>query len=36
MGRSAERKELIEWLWSRKRPLLRELGASDDPLPPCA
>ncbi|TMD17942.1 MAG: hypothetical protein E6I39_01595 [Chloroflexi bacterium] len=36
LGRSAERKELIEWLWSRKRPLLRELGASDNPLPPCA
>ena len=36
LGRSAERKDLIERVWSRKRPLLRELGGGDDPLPPCA
>jgi hypothetical protein len=35
-GRSAQRKELIERVWQRKRPLLRQLGAMDDPLPPCA
>ena len=35
-GRSDERKDLIERVWSLKRPLLRELGAFDDPLPPCA
>ena len=36
LGRSAERKDLIERVWGLKRPLLRELGAPDDPLPPCA
>ena len=30
------RRELIEQVWSSKRPLLREMGAFDDPLPPCA
>jgi hypothetical protein len=35
-GPSAERKDLIERVWSLKRPLLRELGAFEDPLPPCA
>lgn len=35
-GRSDERKDLIQRVWSRKRPLLRELGGYDDPLPPCA
>jgi len=36
LGRSAQRKELIERVWSLKRPLLRQLGAFDDSLPPCA
>ncbi len=36
LGRSPQRKELIERVWSLKRPLLRHLGAFDDPLPPCA
>ena len=36
LGRSDDREELIEKLWSRKRPLLRQLSAFDDPLPPCA
>lgn len=36
LGRSAQRKELIERVWGLKRPLLRQLGAFDDPLPPCA
>jgi len=36
LGRSAPRKELIEQVWSLKRPLLRQLSAFDDPLPPCA
>ena len=36
-GRSPRREELIERVWQRKRPLLRQLGAlDDDPLPPCA
>ena len=36
VGRSHPRKQLIEQVWERKRPLLRQLGALDDPLPPCA
>jgi len=36
LGRSPQRKEVIERLWSLKRPLLRHLGAPDEPLPPCA
>ena len=36
MGRTARREELIESVWSRKRPLLRQLHSFDDPLPPCA
>jgi hypothetical protein len=36
LGRSAQRKELIERVWSLKRPLLRQMGAFDDQLPPCA
>lgn len=36
LGQSAQRKELIERVWGLKRPLLQQLGASDDPLPPCA
>lgn len=36
LGGSFRREELIEQLWSRKRPLLRQLSAFDDPLPPCA
>jgi len=36
MGRGARREQLIESVWSRKRPLLRQLHAMDDPLPPCA
>jgi hypothetical protein len=35
LGRSAHRKQLIERVWSLKRPLLRQTGAFDD-LPPCA
>ncbi|HET7467179.1 MAG TPA: hypothetical protein VFL29_10955 [Candidatus Dormibacteraeota bacterium] len=36
-GRPLRRKRLIEQVWQRKRPLLRQLGAlDDDPLPPCA
>ena len=35
-GRSACRQDLIELVWQRKRPLLRELHHLDDPLPPCA
>jgi hypothetical protein len=35
-GPSAQRKELIERVWGLKRPLLHQLGVSDDPLPPCA
>lgn len=36
-GSSPRRKQLIERVWERKRPLLRQLGALDDqPLPPCA
>jgi hypothetical protein len=35
-GRSAPRKELIEQVWALKRPLMRQLGSFDDPLPPCA
>jgi hypothetical protein len=36
MGQAAGREELIEQIWSLKRPLLRQLGTRDDPLPPCA
>ena len=36
LGRSPQRKELIEQVWSLKRPLLRHLGGFDEPLPPCA
>jgi hypothetical protein len=36
LGRSTERKDLIERVWSLKRPLLRELGSQDGTLPPCA
>ena len=36
MGRGTRREQLIESVWSRKRPLLRQLNALDDPLPPCA
>jgi len=35
LGRSAQRKELIEQVWGLKRPLLRQLGDFDN-LPPCA
>ena len=31
-----QRQELVERVWDRKRPLLRELRASDDPPPACA
>jgi hypothetical protein len=34
--RSARREELIAELWGRKRPLMRQLYAFDDPPPPCA
>ena len=34
---SPRREQLIERVWERKRPLLRQLGGVDDqPLPPCA
>jgi hypothetical protein len=36
LGRTTHRKKLIERVWSRKRPLMRRLGALDDSLPPCA
>lgn len=35
-GLSAGRRDLIEQVWERKRPLLRQLHHLDDPLPPCA
>jgi len=30
------RKELVQRLWGRKRPLLRNLDGDDDPFPSCA
>ena len=36
LGQTTRREKLIERVWSRKRPLMRELGALDDWLPPCA
>ena len=36
VGRSRGRKRLIEQVWQRKRPLMRQLNAVNDPLPPCA
>ena len=36
IGRSPRREELIAQLWGRKRPLLQQLYAFDDPTPPCA
>ena len=30
------RKELVQRVWGRKRPLLRCLEPDDDPIPPCA
>lgn len=37
IGRAACRRELIELLWERKRPLIRQFRQVDDPpLPPCA
>jgi hypothetical protein len=35
-GSSERREELIAQLWGRKRPLMRQLYAVDDPMPPCA
>lgn len=35
-GRAACRRELIELLWERKRPLIRQLHRLDDPPPPAA
>lgn len=35
-GRAACRQDLIERVWERKRPLMRQLHDLDDPLPPCA
>lgn len=35
-GLSACRRDLIEQVWERKRPLLRQLHHLDDPLPPVA
>jgi hypothetical protein len=34
--RTVRREVLIAEVWDRKRPLLRDLRADDDPLPPCA
>jgi hypothetical protein len=34
--RRAGREDLVRRIWSRKRPLLRELFSADDPMPPCA
>jgi hypothetical protein len=36
IGGSPRREELIAELWGRKRPLMRQLYAFDDPMPPCA
>ncbi len=36
IGRAASREELIAELWGRKRPLMRQLYAFDNPTPPCA
>ena len=36
LGRSPRREALIAELWGRKRPLVRQLHAFDDPMPPCA
>ena len=36
LGRTTRREKLVEQVWSLKRPLIRQLGALDDPLPPCA
>jgi hypothetical protein len=36
LGREPRREELIAELWGRKRPLMRQLYAFDDPMPPCA
>jgi hypothetical protein len=36
IGRAPRREVLIAELWGRKRPLLRQLYAFDDPTPPCA
>jgi hypothetical protein len=33
---TVRREELIEHVWGRKRPLLRQLESDDDPIPPCA
>jgi hypothetical protein len=33
---SAGREDLIAQVWGRKRPLMRQLYAFDDPMPPCA
>jgi hypothetical protein len=34
--RTPRREELIARVWGRKRPLLAQLEADDDPMPPCA
>ena len=36
LGGEYSREELIMQLWSRKRPLMRQLSTFDDPIPPCA
>jgi hypothetical protein len=36
IGCSPSREDLIAQVWGRKRPLLRQLYAADDPTPPCA
>jgi len=33
---TVRREQLIEHVWHRKRPLLRQLDAFDNPVPPCA
>jgi hypothetical protein len=34
--RITRREPLIQRVWGRKRPLMRELVCDDDPMPPCA
>jgi hypothetical protein len=36
IGRAPRREELIAQIWGRKRPLMAQLYAFDDPTPPCA
>jgi hypothetical protein len=36
VGRSSRREDLIAELWGRKRPLMQQLRALDEPTRPCA